>query len=85
MNFDDKDRDPFEMFGEPETLTETRAQEIDLDAIEAEARAAKARKVLQDAGFRLESAGDNLFKATDPATGKQVSFMVINPSLDGRL
>lgn len=45
MNFDDKDRDPFEMFGEPETLTETRAQEIDLDAIEAEARAAKARKV----------------------------------------
>jgi hypothetical protein len=45
MNFDDKDRDPFEMFGEPETLTETRPHEIDLDAIEAEAREAKARKV----------------------------------------
>ena len=45
MNFDAKDRDPFELFGEPETLTETRAQEIDLDVAEAEAREAASRKV----------------------------------------
>lgn len=38
---------------------------------------ARGRKVLQDAGFRVEPAGENLFKATDPATGKQVVVNIL--------
>ncbi len=37
----------------------------------------RARKMLQDAGFKIESAGKGLFKAVDPASGKQLSVNIL--------
>ncbi len=46
MSFEQSDRDPFEVFGEPEELAETRPQEIDFEALQDEAhRQAQANKV----------------------------------------
>ncbi|GAN00343.1 methyltransferase type 11 [alpha proteobacterium U9-1i] len=47
MNFEESERDPFEVFGEPEPLENVRAHEIDLDAVhnESEAHAAERRDV----------------------------------------
>lgn len=46
MSFEQSDRDPFEVFGEPEELAETRPQEIDFEALQDEVhRQAQANKV----------------------------------------
>jgi|CXWL01.1.fsa_nt_gi hypothetical protein len=55
MNFEETDRDPFEVFGEPEALEDVRPQEIDLETVRDEtappARPAKVKAPFSWAGF----------------------------------